>query len=416
MRHGDFMKHSIRVVLLIVCAIIPTLASSPLQGTFHVPRGPHMVGAPFYLTFELRNTSGVALWVNNTDPLLPCAGYVFNISGERRADGACDGRRGFSCPLRQTILKPGGRITQHILLNYFYHFPHPGKYFIGAERSLNWWPASLGRESSERNLVIFRSDVKVDLLPASGAQLRAAFRPYVQSLNSKDPIKRERARQAVVYLAPDFLEKTIFDLLDSGDSWDGWLGLRNLNTPAARRKLAQTIEANATIPPGVGGAVRDEKLSERDTAVAYLAQMHDQAYFPLILSTVEQSSLDSSLRVTGIWAIGQLGQEKAIPFLDSEIETQSKDRQIQATIGLSFTASAESVPILISELNAPDDDLRQVAENSLQTLTHRAAVKDTVTGIAPEALRDEWQTWWSLNGPNAQIFAADDCGEVLPIK
>jgi hypothetical protein len=406
------LKSIAGITILFALSVIPCFASASLSGTFRVAQQRNLVGAPLYLLFELKNTGDQAVWVNDTNPILPCAGYVFTIDGEKRADGTCDGRPGYSCPLGTGLLKPGRTLTQRVLLNYYYHFPHAGTYVIHAERGFRWWAGA--RMKNQQNFEDLRDTLTVTLLPATDAELHAAFRPYVEAANSKETLEKEQAREAIAYLAPPFLETEMIKFLDEGDRGNGMLGLRNLDTSSARERLAQILKT--AVPTDASNSQRDDILYGRDAAVRYLSAMHDESYFQLVLTTIQNSPPDSPLRTGGIYEIGRFG-ENAIPFLSSEIDAQTENRQIAASIGLSFTASAKAVPILIAEFNSPYESVRQVAENSLETLTHRKAVDEhVVTDVAPQLLHNRWQTWWSLNGDTAQIFGAEDCGEIVSIK
>jgi hypothetical protein len=60
------------------------------------------------------------------------------------------------------------------------------------------------------------------------------------------------------------------------------------------------------------------------------------------------------------------------------------------------------VPILIELLG--DADVRRAASEALYTLTHRQSNSDD-----PAAERQNWVSWWALQGKTAQIFDPTEC-------
>jgi hypothetical protein len=69
---------------------------------------------------------------------------------------------------------------------------------------------------------------------------------------------------------------------------------------------------------------------------------------------------------------------------------------------LGNTGSRTAVPILIELLG--DADVRRAASEALYTLTHRQSNSDD-----PAAERQNWVSWWALQGKTAQIFDPTEC-------
>jgi HEAT repeat protein len=402
----------------LICVLaMPARASSPLSGRFYFDRTSHLVGEPLYLTFEVTNLDSKPIRITHSDPLVPCSFYLFQIDGEKRADGTCDGLPGYSCGLVHDVIEPGGHVKDEILLNYYYKFPHPGSYRINARHWIRWNYEDEDPAQVSEQRASFNQDVEAVLKDASSSELQTAFAPYVAALNSTDEQTREQAEEAIAQLAPPFLEGTILDMLYSGDSWHGMVGLRNLNSANARNLLASILEGDAPIPYGPDDLSQDQKSSDRDYAAKYLGEMGDKEYLDLLLKAVEEAPPGTEMRALGTLAIGRLGQERAVPFLVSEAQGETDDQKTQEILALSLTSSREAVPTLIDFLESPDDDVRQVAEIGLQRLTHKGGVRiDELSEVSPAALHDKWVNWWTANGDDAQIFAPDQCGEttILP--
>jgi hypothetical protein len=107
--------------------------------------------------------------------------------------------------------------------------------------------------------------------------------------------------------------------------------------------------------------------------------MGDRTYIPLLRKATQQAPLNTQARIYGTWAVGKLGDQDAIPFLVSEINASTKAQRGQGAVAISLTASRDALPILLDLLQSPDEDDRQVAEVSLETLTHRTATSENVS-------------------------------------
>ena len=402
-----------RLLILFSLWAAPAYASSPLVGHFHLAEGQYVVGGPAFVVFELANTGVQPLRIQIANALSPCAGYLFQIDGEKRADGTCDGLPGHSCATGTIELAPGAKTTQRVLLNYYYELPHPGPYHIHAKRSVTWWPAAQDLFGEHREQEVFEDNVELDLQLANAAALRAVFSPYLNALPSENTQTHEEAVQAIVYLAPPFMEDALLRMADSDDWGSALVGLRHLNTPRARAALAKIVEFGVAIAPDADDLEKMQRSEEASAAMKYLGEMGDPAYFPLLLKATQRAPLESQARVYGPEAVAKLGGPDAVPFLASEIDASTEGQRIQAALAMSLTASRDAVPILIDLLQSPDGQLRQVAENGLETLTHRTATTENVSTVDPAWLHKTWQSWWASNSAAAPIYAHHECGEKL---
>jgi hypothetical protein len=404
-----------RFLILFFFLAAPVYATSPLVGRFHLAEGPYVVGGPVFVVFDLANNGAQPLRIQIANALSPCAGYLFQIDGEKRADGTCDGLPGYSCGAGTIELAPGAKTTQRVLLNYYYALPRPGPYRIHAKRTVTWWPAAHDLFGEHREQEIFEDIVAVDLIPANTAELRAVFSPYLGALTSENIQTRKEAMQPILYLAPPFLEDTLLNMLDSEEWGNALVGLRHLNTPRAREALAKIVEFGVPIAPDADDLETVERSDEPSAAMKYLGEMGDPGYFPLLLKATQQAPVGTQTRVYGTEAVAMLGGSDALPFLASEINASTESQRIQGVFGMSLTASRDAVPILIDLLQSSDEEIRQAAEISLERLTHRAATSDEVPSLGPAWLHKTWQAWWTCNSAAAAIYAPHECGETLRI-
>ena len=409
------MTKHLRFLMLFFLSAASLHAASPLVGHFRLAEGQPVVGGPVFVIFELTNNGAQPLRIQMASPLSPCAGYLFQIDGEKRADGTCDGLSGYSCGAGTIELAPGAKTTQRVLLNYYYALSHPGPYHVHAKRAVRWWPAAHELFGEHGEQEIFEDVFAIELKPASTAELRAVFSPYLEASTSENIQTREEAMQSIIFLAPPFLEDTLLKMLDSEQWGSALVGLRHLNTPRAREALAKIVEFGVPIAPDADNLEAAERSDEPSAAMKYLGEMGDAAYFPLLLKATQQAPLGTQTRIYGTEAVAKLGGSDALSFLASEINASSEGQRIQGALGMSLTASRDAVPILIELLRSSDEQIRQVAEISLERLTHRAATSDEASSLVPAWLHKTWQTWWTSNSAAAAIYAHDECGETLRI-
>ena len=409
------MTKHLRFLMLFFLSAASLHAASPLVGHFRLAEGQPVVGGPVFVIFELTNNGAQPLRIQMASPLSPCAGYLFQIDGEKRADGTCDGLSGYSCGAGTIELAPGAKTTQRVLLNYYYALSHPGPYHVHAKRAVRWWPAAHELFGEHGEQEIFEDVFAIELKPASTAELRAVFSPYLEASTSENIQTREEAMQSIIFLAPPFLEDTLLKMLDSEQWGSALVGLRHLNTPRAREALAKIVEFGVPIAPDADNLEAAERSDEPSAAMKYLGEMGDAAYFPLLLKATQQAPLGTQTRIYGTEAVAKLGGSDALSFLASEINASSEGQRIQGALGMSLTESRDAVPILIELLRSSDEQIRQVAEISLERLTHRAATSDEASSLVPAWLHKTWQTWWTSNSAAAAIYAHDECGETLRI-
>jgi hypothetical protein len=409
------MNPYLRLCSTLFFACTPLWASSPLAGHFHLSGGQQIVGGPTYVVFEVVNNGAQALRIQTANALSPCAGYLFQIDGEKRADGTCDGLPGYSCVSGTIELAPGAKSTQKVLLNYYYKLPRAGLYHIHARRSVSWWPADQGLFGELREQQVFEDDIELNLKPTSPVELRAVFSPYVTALASTNTQEHKEALEAIVYLAPPFMEETLLKMIDSDEWGEALIGLQHLNTVGAKEALSKIAENGVQIKPDADDLEKAERSVEPGLAIKYLGEMGDPAYFPLLLEVTKRASFESQTRFYGTLAVGKLGGQDAIPFLVSEINASTEGQRMQGAIAMSLTASRDAMPPLLNLLKSPEEDVRQVAENGLETLTHRRVMNGNVSTVDPALLYRTWQSWWKWNSGTARIYAHDECGEKLPI-
>jgi hypothetical protein len=407
------MTPFVRLAVLLLVLNAPLFASSPLVGHFRPADSPQLVGGPVFIIFEVVNTSKLHVQFSSANPLNPCAGYRFEIGGEYRADGTCDGWKSFSCVSNTVDLPPGGKESQRVLLNFFYDLPHAGPYRVHAERRVGWW---VGSRDDERQHQTFEEDVELNLKPADRAAIQAVLKPYIKGLASTNHEARLEALQALEYPAQASLESTFIRMLDSDDWGEAQVALRRLNSPRAREVLAKIAEFGVQVKSDADDAERSDRSAEQYLSIKYLGEMGDSTYLPVLLKIAQQAPRESQNRLYATWAVGELGGPDAIAFLVSELNGPDQSWHMAAAVSLASTASRDVVPVFIDLLESPDADLREVAENGLETLTHRIVTNGDVSEMEPAKVHSLWAAWWKLNSAGAQMYGVHDCGDKLLIN
>jgi len=409
------MTPYIRLAVLLLTLNAPLFASSPLVGHFRPAEGPQLVGGPVFVIFEVVNTGNQRVWFRSASPLNPCAGYRFVIDGEHRADGTCDGYKSFSCVSDTIALPPGGKDSQRVLLNFFFDLPHAGPYSILATREVTWWTGDREPDEDRLQRQTFEGDVELDLQPADPAAIGTVLKPYIKGLASSDHEARLEAIQALEYPAQASLESTFIEMLSSDDWSEALVALRRLNSPRAREVLAQIAEFGVQPKPGANDSEKSDRSAEQYLAVGYLGELGDPTYLPLLLKIAQQAPRESQNRLYATRAIGELGGPDAISFLVSELKAPDYGWRIAAVVSLASTASRDAVPVLIDLLESPNADLREVAENGLETLTHRIVTTEDVSEMDPAKVHSLWADWWKINSAGAQTYGEQDCSDKLLI-
>jgi hypothetical protein len=399
------VKIAARLIFLLASVAGNVLAATPPTGSFHVKQGPLFVGAPIYLVFELENRDSEAITIEDANPLTFCAGYHFDVAREARSDGTCDGYVGGSCMQSHADVAAGDKVKQEILLNYYYRFPHPGKYQIHATRRVGWRPTGGSRKNFEYKMI--ESDLEVDLAPATHVDLEMAFRPYEDTLASPDPDVRRSGAEAIAYTAPAHLEATLSGLLDSEEWYYGLEGLQNINSATARERIAGVARYYLDLHPPKDGW--DIAGSKRNLAILSLGEMGDPQYFSLVLHAFLDKTAKDGRFYSGV-ATAELGRDNAVPVFLSEAQSTDPALRAQSAFDLSITRSRLAVAPLIEMLSDPESDVRETAEHSLEDLTHLTAVPNEDMSEADiAALQEKWRNWWNLHGQTATVYPADDC-------
>jgi HEAT repeat protein len=398
-RRGFVISGRKHLLVLLLGCLAATAVQAQLQGHISMAKQQYLAGEPIYVHFDVTNTGKQALQYAAADPYLEkCSGYHIEVSsGVASQNSSCHAAAPEECTASVELLAPGETLRQNILVNYAHNVGKPGSYDIYARRTLKYGPMTSGELASLNGNYQLEARFQIDVYRADPNALKNIYQVYVKNLESQDPEIQREAERAIVSGAPPWLEDVIFGMMRRYTSREfALLGLKNLNTPRAREALAKLVQNTSEYTP------------ENETATAYLAQMGDKKYFPVLRDLAVKQVSDQGSEY--IVAAAELGGDDAIPFLKNMLESNDSSSRANAVAGLEKTGSREAVPLLIESLKNTDANLGRAALVGLAELTHYTAGPNDNDPPAEEYGR--WQAWWTANGASAQIYGPRQCGEV----
>jgi HEAT repeats len=353
-----------------------------------------------------------------------------------------------------SLLEPGDTLKRRYVLAGDFRIAHPGHYRIMLEKQISYAgalpgenPAGLMRNAVSQSA---NDEAFLDVQAADPARLLKLeqtlaaeyarpltlnLQPTVAKVSATSP---DAARRVKVSLDEQRMEALdVHNALGAGlaeypaagmeSEYNGWiirqwnyglLALANLNTPEARRLVAQAADPSENLYRRwreyihVADGLPVEKLTRealdnrRAAAIYTLARMGDSSYVPLLEKLAGDSSVE--VRQQAISNLGLLGGETELPKL-TEIARNAPnemDRQ-EAITAMGDTHSLKAVPLLIELLALPDAGQPAASNDALMTLTHHQV--QLTQQLSAEQLQGKWQQWWNENKGQASVYGPFDC-------
>jgi HEAT repeats len=384
---------------LLIFLTASTLSAHVVEARFTTAKTNFLVGEPIFVVLTLSNRGDNTVWVNLKAPadLEPqCHDFAMQVPGAEPARAwGC----GFSisCGRGSHEISPGDSLTLRQLLNSEVRLQHLGSFAIHTRTTIE----VLDQDSfTDRSIDEFEvSDtLSVNLQTGEENQLRAAFQPFVAELAGPQGPKRWEAAEAIIEMAPPFLEDVLIELTTSRHAYAAIGALGKINSLKAREVLASIARVNDD--PGL-----------RAEAIRTLGQAKDESYLPLLLQLAQ--STDRADQINAAQAAGNLGGPAAVPPLAVLLSSPDRETRENITSGLGRTHAPQAVPILIGMLLDSDVRVRQNAVIGLGSLTHRAALDSgqwaNVESLqSAGAVHQRWVRWWHSNG-DSKVYSGSDC-------
>lgn len=392
----------------ILLAVLPPSILAQLAVNVSLSKAKYLAGEPVFLDLTVTNRGTDPIQLEAANPLTICSGYRFELQGAtvRDATTCTDGFAG-SCLSGFVVLAPGKSVKDRVLLNARYDLRQPSQYQLRVSYTAKYAPvdkplppaALMPHQEFDRRLEFV-------LVPSAIEQLKPEFSAYLHELDSANGRKRQEAAEVIAYLAPVFMEPAILRMLHTpGMQSSGVEGLRNLGTPSAHRALAEFVGDSPPIDaPGT-----------YQNALRYLGEIGNSSDVPVLLGAAHANAPDSYSRKLAIEAAARAGGAAAIPALETELRSPSRETRLDAVGALPMTGSRTAVPVLIQLLRSPNGRISSFAEHGLEALTHlRGAKMDGIKPPPPEAY-SKWSRWWMTDGQTENIFKPSQCGEIKSI-
>ena len=377
------------VVLLIAGCLGAGAAHGQLHGHMSMAKEVYLAGEPIYVHFEVTNVGKDPVQFVANDPYnAACGEYRVEVSKDAvKEPSYCAAPMGepLRCDGGVQILPSGETARQNVLVNYAHDVTKAGTYEIHATRVVTYGPVSQEFAiPSSRQKYEVQARFRIEVVKGDPEALKSIYKVYLTNLESDDTDIQREAERAIVSGAPPWLEDTIEGMVRRSSSREfALLGLKNLNTERSRARLAE-IAQNAP-----------EYTEQNEAAVGYLAELGDKKYFPVLLEIAKRQEADQGREY--IVAAAELGGADALPYLQELLSSNEKDARANGVAGLGVTGSRDAVPVLLGAMKNGDAELRKLAVQSLQELTHH----DGEAG--------NWESWWDAHKDSANLYGWREC-------
>lgn len=392
-------------LLLLPLLTIATLPAQTVQARFTTNKANYGIGEPIIVTLTVSNNGNAPIWVDFKSPHMPwqCQDFAVEIP---EASPVRQWGCGFqtSCGRGFREIPAGGSIALQQLLNWQFSFHEPGTYTLHASTAIVAHNQGLF-DSPEIEKLEVSDTMKANLQRSNESQLKLAFQPYVEQLNSPEPEKRSEAAGAITALAPAFLEDVLIELTKTDHAYSAIEALRKTNTLKSREALAQLARNSS-----------DSML--RIEAIRNLGRTNDMTYLPLLFELSDSNNKE--IQNVAAEAAGNLGGSTAVPQLASLISSPNAVTRLAGANGLGSSHANEAVSVLIGRLLDSDANVRQAAVSGLRLITHRVAFDSNqwadVTSVQSAAtVHQRWVRWWSSHGSDSKAHGITDCSPPEPL-
>jgi len=388
------------LLLLVTPLTASALSAQDVGARFTTDKTIYLAGEPVFVALTVSNKGNKPVWIDFKSPDLAkllCDDFAVEVLGAESAQERWHCGVAASCGRSLREVLPGKSLALRQLLNWQFRL-QPGVYAIRAHTAIVVHAQDLF-DSPQIAEFDVADTMTVKVQRGKENQLKAAFQPFVEELDSPDLMKRSEAAGAISALAPPFLEDVLIALTKSSYAYAAIGALRKADTSTTREALAQ-------IATGAG----DSML--RIEAARNLGRTHDATYLPTLFQLMETD--DKEIQNAAAEAAGNLGGAAAVPKLAALASSPDAETRRAGTSGLGDAHASQAVPILIGLLLDSDVNVRQAAVSGLWLLTHRAAFEnnqwaDVTSPQSSTAVHQRWVHWWNSHRTDSDIHGLADC-------
>jgi hypothetical protein len=317
----------------------------------------------------------------------------------------CGGAKG-SAVYGLVALPPGQVHAERWLLNQWGRFSRPGRYRVRAERRLPLRGGNAAGQEFSQEPVAYAlaiNELALEVAPATEAELRTAFQPYLRILEKPDAAEASEAALVLTTLPRAFFLKKLVALAHAPAQERRWareqalVGLARLGSRAAWDEIVNVARAAPRAGTSSPRASPTADDAWRAYAVELLGEKGDAAFLPPLLQMLSTSP--ETLRGEVLLALGSFDDPRATQALFESLHSPGANDRINAILGLRNLESRETIPALIAMLSDPEAPVRQVAHFALQGLTGQEFKLSPRASRAESAqAAEQWHAWWREHG------------------
>lgn len=399
-------------ILLPAIAFARSVPSSlpHLKTSLTVEKKQYFSGEPIMLTFSaLYKGNKAEVYLSDSDAYGQCGSYHITVSPSAPKavpDPSCPPQpEVVECLIGGIRLPAGVETKQHILLNRFDDFSHPGVYTVKVMRSLS----PFGKQ--DKATLAFHGGLHAEtsatftftvVAPQSLDDLKPSFDPFIRGFSSGSYKERDEAATVISKMAVPFLEPYLIQMVNTrGFQYQGIMGLRRLNTEKGRKAIFELLKT----------------MADDDTLISWATQaliaMGDASYGQPLLDLARQTTFNRQFPFNknkeALVAAARLDPAAAMPVVREQLASTDEDQRAAGTRALAATEQKEAIPMLVNLLSDPSSRVHAEAKQGLQSLTRITYFNPSTN--ASDDQKGEIPFWsaWLKSNPDLPIRLDREC-------
>ena len=425
-----------RWALLAVASLMPLPCASQVNyvARFEMEKPRYLLGEPVFAKFTIQNSGSETFQfayrspsrVLNRELESEPRFRVTEQAGRALPDPAPEpcGGTGGTVVYGSVTLPPGQTHTERWLVNQWARFTSQGRYHLRAERRLPLLaldPRTQELSKKPAAYALALDELTFEVVPATEAELRAAFKPFQQDLkDAKNPNPAE-AVLVVTTLPQAFFLSDLEAMTkpSSAKRWDRRValeGMARLGTPEAWKAILNIAQGKQFVTATDSSSRAHTQLSTskddslRAYAVLLLAEKGDAASLPALLEMASKGS--GGLQDDALRALGFFQDPRAVQALYEKLHSEKPSDRMNAILGLKNLGTKETLPALMAMLNDPAPQVRQVANFALRGLTgEKFNLSEKAEREESARVAAQWHAWWREKGGSFVLPRPSPCRE-----